>query len=71
MQVVAVDGEWGEAEDGVARAVSGEIDEHAERISRPAVMHVGHVGAQVRILRALNLENKQVLQMTTVYSAAV
>lgn len=57
VQVVAVDGQRREAEDGVPRAVRGKVDEHAERVPRAPVVHVRHVGAQVSVLRALDLQH--------------
>lgn len=40
LEVVAVDGEGREAEDRVAGAVGGKVDEHAERVAGAAVVHV-------------------------------
>lgn len=67
LEVVAVDGEGREAEDGMAGAVGGKVDEHAEGVAGAAVVHVGHVGAQVRVLRPFYLHHSPVGRQSTVF----
>ena len=58
---MAVDGQRREAEDGKAGAVGRKVDEHAERVARPAVVHVAHVGAEVRVLSSFDLHPQTIL----------
>ena len=53
--VASVDGQRGQAEDGVARLIRSKIDQRAERVACSPVVHVGHHCAQVRKLRLLHL----------------
>jgi hypothetical protein len=53
-QVARLDGQRGQAEDGVPRTVGRKVDQRAKGVARPPVVHVGHDGAEVRKLSLLH-----------------
>ena len=57
--VARVDGQWAQAEDGLACAVARKVHECAERVARASVVHGAHHCAQVRVCRLLHLSHAQ------------
>ena len=53
-QVPRVHGQRGEAEDGEAVGVRGEVHRGGERVPGPSVVHVGHDRRQVRVVGELH-----------------